>query len=77
MPDDALSKEPFRYQAGRDDYVQIFHHGRLATTLKGKAASRFLVKVERQDVRNQQLAMAKVTGQYKFGNEKGRSGGRK
>ena len=47
--------------------VVIWHHGRVAATLRGAAAARFLTDVERGDP--QQL-MARVTGNYKRGNER-------
>jgi hypothetical protein len=47
--------------------VAIFHHGRLATTLRGARATRFL-----DDVRGggEQELMARLTGNYKRGNER-------
>jgi hypothetical protein len=51
------------------DAVAIYHHGRRATVLRGRAADRFLVDLERRDP--QQL-MARVTGNYKRGNERAR-----
>ncbi len=53
--------------AVRDNEVVITHHGRPATTLRGAAASRFLIDVGRDEP---QLLMARATGQYKRGNEK-------
>ena len=47
--------------------VAIHHHGRRATVLRGEAAERFLVEVERGDP--QQL-MARATGDFKRGNER-------
>ena len=47
--------------------VVITHHGRRAATLRGEAAARFLQDVERGDP--QQL-MARVTSDYKRGNER-------
>ncbi len=52
--------------------IEIRHHGRLATTLRGAAALNFLSDVERGDP---QQVMARVTGNYKRGNE--RSGTRR
>lgn len=49
------------------DEVVISHHGRRATTLRGAAASDFLADV--QDGDGQDL-MARVTGNYKHGNER-------
>ena len=50
---------------GRD--VVITHHGRRATALRGGAARRFLVDLERDDP---QELMARLTGNYKRGNER-------
>ena len=52
--------------------VEISHHGRHAATLRGAAALKFLSDVERGDP---QQVMARVTGNYKRGNE--RSGTRR
>lgn len=52
--------------------IEIRHHGCLATTLRGAAALKFLSDVERGDP---QQVMARVTGNYKRGNE--RSGTRR
>ena len=49
------------------DRVEIRHHGRLAATLRKGASAKFLRDVERGDP--QQL-MARVTGNYKHGNER-------
>ena len=47
--------------------VVIMHRGRTAATLRGQAAQRFLAKLERDDP---QQVMARVTGNYKRGNER-------
>lgn len=47
--------------------VEIRHHGRKATTLRNAAAQKFLADVERRDP---QQVMARVTGNYKRGNER-------
>ena len=46
--------------------VAITHRGRVATTLRGRRAERFIAEVEDGDA--QQL-MARITGNYKRGNE--------
>lgn len=51
----------------RGEDVVITHGGRQATTLRGAAAQRFLVDVEKGDP--QQL-MARVTGADRHGNER-------
>ena len=47
--------------------VEIRHHGRRAATLRNAAARKFLADVETSDP---QLLMARVTGNYKRGNER-------
>lgn len=71
------SPEGFEY-ATRGDDVVITHHGRPATTLRGRKAQDFLEDVATGDP--QQL-MARLTGNFKRGNERagnksGRSGAR-
>ena len=56
----------FSYEV-RGDSVVVLHHGKHASTLRGSAATRFLRDVEDGDP--QQL-MARVTGNYKRGNER-------
>lgn len=58
--------EGFSYNV-RDGEVAITHAGRPATRLRGAAAARFLADVE---VRDPQELMARVTGNYKHGNER-------
>lgn len=57
----------FAYRVRADGEVVVTHHGRLAATLRGRAAARFLDDVERDDP---QLVMARVTGNYRHGNER-------
>jgi hypothetical protein len=57
----------FSYQASKDDTVRISWNGRVVTTLRGRDALRFLDEVELGD---EQLVMAKATGNFKRGNER-------
>lgn len=71
MPNsDPLAHEPFRYQETKSGLVQIYFENRVVTTLKGKAAVRFVTKMEALDAAGQQQLMARETGQFKFGNER-------
>jgi hypothetical protein len=67
---DPLAHEPFRYQTTKSGLVQIHFENRIVTTLKGKAAGRFLTGVESANTADQQQLMARATGQFKFGNER-------
>lgn len=57
----------FDYVVRKDGTVLITHAGRQATTLRGEAARRFLAEVDDDDP---QELMARVTGNYRRGNER-------
>ena len=57
----------FTYTASADGSVTIGHQGRLVTTLRGARAARFLAEVTTAD---DQLTMARWTGNYRRGNER-------
>jgi hypothetical protein len=57
----------FVYEVRSNGTILIKHHGRLATTLRGSTAAGFLAEVEEGD---EQEVMARVTGNYKRGNER-------
>ena len=60
----------FSWQSTQNDRVMIFADGKVAKTLRGKEAIRFLNRVERASEEEQQRLMAAATGQFKFGNER-------
>jgi len=70
MKNDSLRDKPFSYGKTKEGQVRIFQSGQLVKTIRGKAAIKFLSKVELMDDESAQLLMAKETGQFKFGNEK-------
>lgn len=59
--------EGFSFRVAKDGSVHISHRGRPATTLRGRSADDFLDAVDSGD--DQEL-MARVTGNYKRGNER-------
>ena len=59
--------EGFEYSVRKDGTVVITHGGRAAGTLRGRRAADFLEDVEAGD--DQEL-MARLTGNYKHGNER-------
>jgi hypothetical protein len=61
--------ERFDYDV-RGAEVVITHRGRRATVLRGEAAARFLDDVEAGDDAGAQALMARVTGNYRRGNER-------
>jgi hypothetical protein len=60
----------FSYRARRNGELEILHHGRLASTLRGNNADDFLAEVEAADEEDAQQLMARITGNYKRGNER-------
>ena len=60
----------FHFEVRQNGEVAIFHRQRLAATLRGQAAQQFVVQAnESPDVDLQQV-MARVTGNYRRGNER-------
>ena len=57
----------FDFTVRGDGSVNITHHGRPATTLRGGRAAEFLAEVEGGD---EQEVMARWTGNYRRGNER-------
>ncbi|CAN5775381.1 hypothetical protein BH20CHL5_BH20CHL5_02450 [soil metagenome] len=50
--------------------MAITHHGRLATVLRGERAQRFLASVREADTETSMALMARLTGNYRRGNER-------
>jgi hypothetical protein len=69
--EDTLEIERFDCNETKSGLVQISYEGKTVTTLSGKDAQRFLVKIAACDTRGRQLLMAKATGHFKHGNERG------
>jgi hypothetical protein len=59
----------FQFRRLKNGDVQVTHHGRLASTLRGRDAVDFLNEMHGADEAAQQHAMARLTGNYKRGNE--------
>ena len=57
----------FSYTTNADGSVTIDHRGRTATTLRGSRAAAFLAEIASTD---DQLVMARWTGNYRRGNER-------
>jgi hypothetical protein len=63
----SASPSGFRFAERGSGVVVITHHGKHATTLRGTRAKEFLAEVAAGD---DQLVMARWTGNYKRGNER-------
>lgn len=60
----------FTYRVRKNGEVEIFHHGRLASTLRGNDADDFKQETQDETSAEAQQLMARVTGNYKHGNER-------
>lgn len=65
-----LQEELFSYKVSKDKRVFIFWHGKQVMILKGAESEKFLAKLLNATPLEAQLIMAKVTGNFKHGNEK-------
>jgi hypothetical protein len=65
-----LDEAVFSYRATKDGIVHISWYGKRVMTLKGSQARTFLTKIADLDGKQAQLAMAKLTGNFKRGNER-------
>jgi hypothetical protein len=70
MPESIESDLGFTYRTLQGGAVQLMHHGRLAATLRGERAQEFLAGVEECTDPEAQQLMARLTGNYKRGNER-------
>jgi len=60
----------FTYRVHKGHEVEIRHHGRLAATLRASDAVDFIAEVGAGEFADAQQLMARVTGNYKHGNER-------
>lgn len=65
-----MSDLGFRFQVRKNGDVVIMHHGKRATTLRGDDAAAFLADADGADQTELQQEMARVTGNYRRGNER-------
>jgi len=65
-----LDEEIFAYRITKDNKVFISYEGKQVTTLSGKRATDFIAKISNLEGKDAQLVMAKITGNFKRGNEK-------
>lgn len=68
-----LDEEPFEYKELKDGKVQIYWNSKPVMLLKGAEAHKLLKRLENSEGKQTQLILAKVTGNFKRGNEKNSS----
>jgi len=65
-----LDEEIFSYQIAKSGKVFISWNGRQVTVLSEKRAEDFIKRISKAEGKEAQLIMAKITGNFKHGNEK-------
>jgi hypothetical protein len=60
----------FIWRQRKNGDVEILHRGRLASTLRGNEAADFLAEASGSELIGLQPLMARITGNYKHGNER-------
>ncbi|MCZ8542007.1 hypothetical protein MKY29_13810 [Psychrobacillus sp. FSL K6-2365] len=66
-----LEENPFSYKISKDNTVFIEFHGKRVKILKGKEVEKFLKRIELAgNDKEVQLILAKITGNFKRGNER-------
>ena len=63
-------QDAFAYRTTKDGRVLVSWQGRQVTTLAGGRAERFLARTENASPEDRQLELARVTGNFKRGNER-------
>ncbi|OAT85072.1 hypothetical protein A6P54_19710 [Bacillus sp. MKU004] len=65
-----LEESPFTYREMKNGMVFIDYEGKQVKILKGKEADKFIKRVKMAgSEKEKQLVMAKITGNFKRGNE--------
>jgi len=65
-----LEDQPFSHRKYKNGKVSISFNGKEITILGSKTARKFLAQIENANDIDAQMAMAKITGHFKHGNER-------
>lgn len=66
-----LNEEVFTYRISKNNSVFISYKGKEIKIVKGKEAEKLMGRIESAETHREiQLALAKITGNFKHGNEK-------
>ena len=65
-----LNEKPFTYKLLKDNKAQISFKGKVVSTIVGKEYNKLKRVIEMDNIYEVQLFLAKITGQFKHGNER-------
>ncbi len=66
----SIEDAAFHFQVRKNGEAVISYHGKPVSTLRGKDAAKFTSRISNLEGREAQLLMARVTGNFKRGNER-------
>ena len=64
-----FNEKPFTYKLLKDNKAQISFKGKIISTICGKEYNKLTRVIEMNNIYELQLFLAKITGQFKHGNE--------
>lgn len=67
---DRLKENPFSYKITKANKALIYYENRMIKTLNDKDTKKLMSKINELDDFEIQLALAKITGNFKRGNER-------
>jgi hypothetical protein len=65
-----FNEKPFSYKLIKDNKAQILYKGKVVSTIVGKQYNKLIRVIQLDNIYELQLFLAKITGQFKHGNEK-------
>lgn len=65
-----FNEKPFSYKLMKDNKAQISFKGKVVSTIAGKEYNKLVRVIQLDNEYELQLFLAKITGQFKHGNEK-------
>jgi hypothetical protein len=64
-----FDEKPFSYKLIKDNKAQILYKNKIVSTILGKEYNKLLRVIALDNIYELQLFLAKITGQFKHGNE--------
>ena len=69
----ALQEQPFSYKVHSDGKLFVYYHGKHVRTYAGKEAEKLGKQLDTATPEQEQLLLARITGNFKRGNERKKS----
>ena len=68
--DDLIEDEAFSYKIRKDNKLFIYYYGKQVMVLTGNRAAKLIEELEFADEEEEQHLLARITGNFKRGNER-------